>query len=77
MLLTASDFASSCTSNLCPVKPQLSKLHSGYNPIGLVLICGCLPASRERTSWDFLVMILFRFVAYLMEYASSMLCILS
>jgi len=77
MLLTASDFACSCTSNLCPVKPQLSKLHSGYSLIGLVLICGYLQASRERTSCDFLVTILSRFVAYLMEYVSSMLCILS
>ena len=77
MLPTASDSACSCTSSLCPVKPQLSKLHSGYSPIGLVLICGCFPASRERTSCDCLVTILYRYVAYLMEYVSSMLCILS
>lgn len=67
----------SCTSNLCLVKPQPSRLHNGCSPIGLAHICECLLASQGQTSCDFLVMILFRFVAYLMEYVSSMLCIQS
>jgi hypothetical protein len=76
-LLTALNSTCRGTFSLYPVKQQHSKLRSGYSPIGLVLIYGYSPASRGQTFYDSPVMILFRFVAYLMGYVSSMLCILS